>query len=89
MGDFNSRIEGFRYANIQTQEIRDNRKSTLEALEKSHYNGLFSRDQLMMDVLRFRNNNFNPFREGHTSLFAPTFKVKPGLEKLKEKSTKE
>ena len=89
MGDFNSRIDGFRYGDPLTLEIKTNFMSTLRAIQLSHYNGLFERDQLNRDVLHAKNDYFNPFREGHTACFAPTFKIKPGLEKIKKGETHE
>jgi hypothetical protein len=79
LGDFNSRVEGY------GMEGKDGQYSVLSACERGQYEHLVANDQLTHDLFIARNPILGapcPFKEGHFEEFAPTFKVRPGMEQL-------
>ena len=78
MGDFNSRIEEFNYHSL------DEDKSIFEAIKRSDYDILSYHDQMRTDTQKVQNvpSFINPLHEGLIQYFAPSFKLKPGSDKL-------
>ena len=84
LGDFNSRIEGFRH---DDDMIMGAGNPVMQAMEQGKYEHLLPHDQLTYDLFVARNPVLGapcPFKEGHFETFAPTFKIKPGTEDLPE-----